>query len=406
MDYNPISIPPPPIQAEPVPTPPTRNGRKFLLALLLIVIGAGSLGIGFAIGHVIGQSFNNSPQEEAALIDREIVTVRVNPLTIPIDPTAQDPNIADIIPLVKDAVVSISVVANTGRPFAMPGSGSGFIFYQDEDSVFIATNYHVIENATSISVSLDDNENVAAQVVGTHPQSDIAVISVPLTELMEKGVPFSVAQLGDSDVMRMGDTVLAIGNAMGEGQTVTKGIVSATGLTITVGDPNTRTRLTLDVMQTDAAVNRGNSGGPLLNHHGEVIGIVTAKMMGTDIEGMGYALPINEAGAILWELKERGNIRQPFIGIGHDEFSEFMRSLFNMPYTGNLIRSVSPGSPAEAAGILVNDLMVYFNGVRTYGRYEFLSELATLRPGDQVVIVMYREGELVELTVTLGAVQH
>jgi len=219
-------------------------------------------------------------------------------------------------------------------------------------------------------------------------------------------VPYSIAQLGDSDAMRMGDTVLAIGNAMGEGQTVTKGIVSATGLTITVGDPGMRNRVTLDVMQTDAAVNRGNSGGPLLNHNGEVIGIVTAKMMGSDIEGMGYALPINEASVILFDLKETGAVRQPFMGITHDEISEFLRSLFNLPYSGVIIRSVQPGSPAEEAGIQVDDIIIYFNGVRTYGRTEFVEELNNHRPGDVIAITVFRDGEHVQLTLTLGVMRH
>ncbi|MCL2285065.1 MAG: trypsin-like peptidase domain-containing protein [Firmicutes bacterium] len=390
---------------EPKPAPSKRKGYKFLLVLMLIIVGSATLGLGIGIGNAVAQNFIQEASVETDA-DTQVTTVRVNPLTIPINP--QDPSIADIIPQVKDAVVSINVLSGASRPFAreMPGSGSGFIFYQNDESVFIATNNHVIENANVITISLDDNENVVAQVVGTDPGSDLAVIAVDRAELMEKGVPYTVAAIGDSDTMRMGDTVLAIGNAMGEGQTVTKGIVSALDLTITVGDPNMRNRLTLDVMQTDAAVNRGNSGGPLLNHHGEVIGVVTAKMMGYDIEGMGYAIPINLAFSVLQELKETGSVRQPFVGIVHDEISEFLRSLFNLPYSGILIRSVIPDSPAEAAGLMVNDIIVYFNGTRTYGREEFFNELQANRPGDEVDIIVFRDGERVELKLTLGILQH
>jgi len=408
-DFNIINTPatfeePKPVIEE--PAPPKRKGRNFLLIALIIIIGSATLGVGIGIGNAVAQNFIQETVEYDAPTDMHITSVRVNPLAIPINP--QDPSIADIIPQVKDAVVSISVLSGANRPFGMdmPGSGSGFIFYQDDDSVFIATNNHVIENATTITISLDDNENVVAYVVGTHPASDLAVIAVSRADLAEKGVPYTVAVLGDSDIMRMGDTVLAIGNAMGEGQTVTKGIVSALNLTITVGDLNMRNRLTLDVMQTDAAVNRGNSGGPLLNHDGEVIGVVTAKMMGNDIEGMGYAIPINHAYVILRDLKETGAVRQPFIGIHHDEISEFLRELFNLPYSGVLIRHVVPDSPAEYAGLMENDLIIYFNGVRTAGRDAFVSELLNHRPGDEVVITVFRDGSRVDVNVTLGIMRH
>ena len=388
------------------PTPPKHTGRKLLLAILIIVAGTATLGVGIGIGNVVGQHFVPEVVAEEIPTDTPITSVRVNPLTIPIAP--QDPNIADIIPEIKDAVVSISVLSATNRPFGidMPGSGSGFIFYEDEDSVFIATNNHVIEDARQITISLDDNENAIAHVVGTDPASDLAVIAVSKAELAEKGVPYTVATLGDSDIMRMGDTVLAIGNAMGEGQTVTKGIVSALNLTITVGDTGMRNRITLDVMQTDAAVNRGNSGGPLLNQHGEVIGVVTAKMMGSDIEGMGYAIPINEAYAILRQLKESGSVLQPFIGIHHEEISEFLRNLFNLPYSGVLIQAIVPDSPAEAAGLMEHDLIIYFDGIRTPDRDTFVEALLSRRPGDVVTITVFRDGETVEITLTLGAMRH
>ena len=395
-----------PPAAPPQEALPKRTGRKIALALLIIVAGCATLGIGIGIGNAVGQSFVPEAVADEMYTDMQVTSVRVNPLAIPINP--QDPSIADIIPKVKDAVVSISVLSGASRPFGvdMPGSGSGFIFYEDEDSVFIATNNHVIEGANQITISLDDNENVIAHVVGADPASDLAVIAVSKADLAEKGVPYIVAAIGDSDIMRMGDTVLAIGNAMGEGQTVTKGIVSALNLTITIGDAGMRNRITLDVLQTDAAVNRGNSGGPLLNHHGEVIGVVTAKMMGSDIEGMGYAIPMNAAYTILRELKENGSILQPFMGIQHEEISEFLRDLFNLPYSGMLVRAVVPDSPAQQAGLMENDLIIYFNGVRTPGRTVFVEELLSYRPGDTVVITVFRDGEVVDLDLTLGAMRH
>jgi len=379
-------------------------GRKFFTVLLFVVLGCATLGAGVGVGYAMGQRAVPAPViPQHSLPD--VTTVHVNPIAIPINP--QEPSIADIVPMVKDAVVSISVIAGQTRPFGgtAPGSGSGFIFYQDDDFVFIATNSHVVENATRILVSLDDTEEAPAHVVGADPDSDIAVLAVERAYLYEKGVPYTVASFGDSSAMRMGDTVIAIGNAMGGGQVVTKGIISAMDLTIEVSDPNRRGRLTLEVMQTDAAVNRGNSGGPLFNQRGEVIGIVTAKQMGPDIEGMGYAIPSDIAVDILMSLKETGSVRRPWIGIGHDEFSEFMRSLFNMPYSGVLVLEVFHDSPAEAAGIMVNDLLIYFNDTRLYGWPEFFAILAESRPGDDVTLMVFRDGEYVELNLVLGSIR-
>jgi len=386
------------------PSVPRLIVRRPLFAALLIALGCVTLGGGVGAGHAIARNFVPATAVTAQTENSQsaVTTIHVNPLAIPINP--QTPDIADIVPKVKDSVVSISMLSNVTRPFggAQPGSGSGFIFYQDDEYVFIATNHHVIENAASITVSLDDNENVPAHVIGSYPASDIAVIAVSIADLSAKGVPFAVASLGDSDILRMGDTVLAIGNAMGAGQTVTKGIVSAMGLTIDVNDPNRPGTITLNVMQTDAAVNRGNSGGPLLNHHGEVIGIVTAKQMGNDIEGMGYALPINEAKIILHELKESGAVRLPFIGIGHDTISEFTRQLFNLPYSGFLIRDVVAGSPADYAGIMVDDLLIYYNDTRLYGLAELSRVWQASRPGDEVTLGLIRNGERINVTLILG----
>ena len=380
-------------------------GRKFFAICLFIILGCATLGAGIGAGYAIMQRRVPPVSEIVQNYPVGVSSVRINPVAVPINP--QEPNIADIVPVVKDAVVSISVIAGQARPFGgqAPGSGSGFIFHEDEDFVFIATNSHVVENASIITVSLDDTEDVPAHIVGADPDSDLAVLAVYRAYMEEKSVPYTVASFGDSSVMRMGDTVLAIGNAMGGGQVVTKGIVSALDLTIEVADPNRRGMLTLNVMQTDAAVNRGNSGGPLLNQNGEVIGIVTAKQIGADIEGMGYAIPSNVAMNILSDLKETGTVRRPWIGIGHDEFSEFLRSLFNMPYSGVLVREVFPDSPAQAAGIMVNDLLIYFNDVRLYGWDEFFGVLADARPGDSVKLTVFREGEYVVLDLVLGSIR-
>jgi serine protease Do len=383
-------------------------GKKIFLFIFAFLIGGAALGVGIGVGsnvalHFLPENETVVQQETKFESESSITTVRVNPLVVPID--TQEPSFVDVIPEAKAAVVSIHVTGPMGRSrMDVPGSGSGFIFEEDEDFVFIATNSHVIENTTTIAISLDDNENIPAVVVGSDSGSDVAVIAVSREELEGLEAPYAVARLGDSDLLRMGDSVIAIGNAMGEGQTVTRGIISALSLSIEI--PNARNRLTLDVLQTDAALNRGNSGGPLVNRHGEVIGIVTAKLIGADIEGMGYALPINNVRSLLDDIMETGSIRRTWLGIEPEEVSEFIRSLFNLPSTGVLVREVSADSPAEKAGLKPRDLIVQFNGQRILTNSDYQDALEISRPGDEAVLTIYRDGVQMEITIVLGSRMH
>ena len=385
---------------EELPPPPKRTGNRVLTIIMLVALGGATLGLGLSAGHFIMGNIviNDNVSNNFSSGNGVIASIEHNTLTIPVNP--QDPNFADIIPTIQDSVVSIQVTTNVNRPFGGReafGAGSGFIFYADDENIFIATNNHVIENANAISISLDDTELFPAHVVGTHRYSDLAVLVTTRNALGDK--PFTVAPLGNSDILRMGDSVIAIGNAMGEGQTVTKGIVSALGLSIIIDGTN----LILDVLQTDAAVNRGNSGGPLINQHGEVIGVVTAKLLGTDIEGMGYALPINEASAILFDLMENGVVRHAYLGITrYVEIGERERGQFNLPSTGILVREVSNDSPASMAGLRTHDFIVYFNDRRIASSDDLRSALVTNRAGDEVVLGIYRQGERIDLTVVLG----
>jgi len=378
-------------------------GRKILLLLVLVALGGVTLGMGLGVGQYLMENVWQSsdaiqPQD---ITDTDVTSVRHNPAVIQINPN--DPNIADIIPLIKDSVVSIDVATRVSPRFGggrdAPGAGSGFIFHADDDYVFIATNNHVIANAHIITISLDDNESVPAEVVGTHVDSDLAVLAASRIALAEKGVAYTIAVLGNSDALRMGDTVVAIGNAMGEGQTVTRGIVSALNLRISIDGTN----LILDVLQTDAAVNPGNSGGPLVDRHGHVIGIVTAKLLGADVEGMGYALPINEARVILFELMETGSIRQSFLGIIPLEITDRESRQFNLPSSGILIMDVFTDTPACIAGLQNSDFIVYFNGRRITSVEDLNVALISNRPGDEVVLGIVRAGESLDITVTLGS---
>ncbi|MCL1842673.1 MAG: trypsin-like peptidase domain-containing protein [Defluviitaleaceae bacterium] len=388
-----------------------KRGKKLFMVILAICLGGVTLGIGLGAGYVITRHFlpdNEVVFEQLEPAEATITTVRVNPLVVPINP--QEPGFVDIIPEAKASVVSINVTAPAGRGVGrgeLPGSGSGFIFAEDDEYIFIATNNHVVENTTSIEVSLDDSESVSAQIVGYDRSSDVAVIAVSRAEIYAKNVPFTHARLGDSDTLRMGDSVIAIGNAMGEGQTVTRGIISALSLSIEI--PDARNRLSLDVLQTDAAVNRGNSGGPLVNHRGEVVGIVTAKLIGVDIEGMGYALPINNVKPLLTDIVETGSVRRTYIGISEKlDINELLRNAFNLPSTGVLVGAVSENSPAETAGLGHGDLIVSFDGRRIESTADLDTALSTARPGDTVTLGVYRDrgNARIEISVVLSSRMH
>jgi len=378
---------------------------KFIFWVLALSVSGLTLGFGLAIGYVVVQNF--VPEPEIPIVEAThdpITTVRVEPFAIPID--IAGPDFAEIIPEIKKAVVSVnvSVARGFGRGEA-PGSGSGFIFAEDEDFVFIATNNHVIYGVESVTISLDDEQNVPAIIIGGDRESDLAVLAVLKSDLYELEKDFAIAVFGDSSQMRIGDSVVAIGNAMGGGQTVTRGIISVLDLNITISEPvDGRYSLSLDVLQTDAAVNRGNSGGPLVNGNGEVIGVVTAKLLGADIEGMGYALPSNDVLPIIMNLKELGSIRQPFIGIEHLPISENMAFWYNLPSSGLLVRAVGDGTPAYESGIMIDDLIYSMNGRLITSFDEFRVILSDSRPGDTAILGIFRGNERIEVSIILGSV--
>jgi serine protease Do len=379
---------------------------KIIMFLFAFCLGGAALGLGLGVGYgamlrLVTQG--EAAADEAEAVETNITTVRVNPLVAPVD--TQEPDFVDIIPEAQSAVVSIRITGPLARSRGdVPGSGSGFIFDKDEDFIFIATNSHVIENTTSIYISLDDNESIPASVVGYDRSSDVAVLAASRAEMEYKDILFAVARLGDSCALRPGDSVIAIGNAMGEGQTVTRGIISALSLTIDI--PEGRERITLDVLQTDAAVNRGNSGGPLINQRGEVIGIVTAKLIGTDIEGMGYALPINNVRPLLYDIVETGSVRQTWLGITPEDVTEFIRSLFNLPSTGVLVGEIIEDSPAQAAGLQRGDLIVQFGDLQISSTIDLQNALYAARPSDEITMQIYREGTRMNVRVVLGSRMH
>jgi len=317
---------------------------------------------------------------------------------------------SDVVERVMPAMVSIEntyqeKINYWGQTFTeeSKSSGSGIIIAQNDTELMIATNNHVVEDAVKLEVTFIDGSVVEAQIKGRDADMDLAVITIPLKSLPDEvKEAIAIAKMGDSDALKLGEPVIAIGNSLGYGQSVTGGYISALNREIGLSDGSTGT-----FIQTDAAINQGNSGGALLNINGEVIGINSNKIGGTMVEGMGYAIPITAAEPIIGELMNKEvklkADKVGYIGIENpitvpDELVEY----YNFP-KGVFIRSVAEGSPADKAGILNNDIIVKFDGTKITTFEELQEELTYNGPGSEVEITIMRqvEGTYVEKKVTV-----
>jgi serine protease Do len=270
------------------------------------------------------------------------------------------------------------------------GTGSGFIISKDGR---ILTNNHVVEKADKITVTLSDNSKVEAELIGTDPQSDLALIKVDVEEELP------VLPLGDSDALEVGEWVIAIGNPFGLSQTVTVGVVSATG----------RSRMGINeyenFIQTDAAINPGNSGGPLLNIHGEVIGINSALYSRTGgYMGIGFAIPINMAKSIEDQLQKYGKVTRGWLGVGIQNLDDTLAGYFGLDKAeGVLITEVYPDTPAEKAGIEREDIVLELNGERLKDSSDLRNRIALTTPKSDATLRILRDGKTTDITVTIGA---
>ena len=274
------------------------------------------------------------------------------------------------------------------------GSGSGVIF--DKNEGYIVTNFHVVEGASNIQVTLDDNQHYEAKLIGYDRDTDLAVLQIDADNLPE-------AKFGDSLGLRVGELAVAIGNPLGNyfARSVTVGVISALEREITVRTSGGE-EITLQVVQTDAAINPGNSGGALVNSKGEIIGINSVKIARTDVEGMGFAIPTHVVKPIIEQLIEKGYVSRPFIGIfDFREITSQMSTWYNLP-EGIFVGGVIPEGPAENAGMRSGDVVVEMQGqiIRTF---EDLQEvLRNHDVGDETSIVIIRDNRRIELNVTLG----
>lgn len=293
----------------------------------------------------------------------------------------------DIYSSVIDSVVSISSMTSSGT-----SSGTGIIMSSDG---YVITNHHVITGALVISVLTNDNQEFEAALVGSDEMSDLAVLKIDARGLQ-------AAEFGDSSKLRVGDSVVAIGDPLGVQLrgTMTNGIISAINRDLTVGDR------TMTLIQTNAALNNGNSGGPLINCYGQVIGINTVKMSSyysasATVEGLGFAIPISVAKPIIDELIENGYVAgRPAIGISGDSLPSYYRTYYRLP-DGVYVTSVNEGSDAKAKGIREGDIVTAINGERISSIDELNTVKNQYAAGDEVTLTIYRSGAYYEVTVTL-----
>lgn len=286
--------------------------------------------------------------------------------------------------------------------------GSGIIIGQSDEELLICTNNHVVEDATELTVGFVDDEVYEAVVKGTDASKDLAVVAVKLDDISDDTMSqIKVAQIGDSDELLVGQQVVAIGNALGYGQSVTTGIVSALNRTIALDNYNT------ELIQTDAAINPGNSGGPLLDMNGHVIGINSAKASANGVEGMGYAIPISSAKTILEDLmnkktrtEEVSEEDSSFVGISGEGVSDEMSELYGIP-KGIYVTDVQADSPADNAGLKTGDVITKFDGSSVTSMAELRGMLVYYAAGEDVDITISRQDDGVyvedKVTVTLGA---
>ena len=369
--------------------PKNSLGKKILIAIILAIVFG-------SVGGVTFTGVSYVTKQVLGLTDKEIESEETID-TVPIRETYSTVT-SDVSGIVENSLPTIVSITNMSveqvQDFFFGGiteresesAGSGFIISQSKSELLIATNNHVIDNSRSLTVTFCDGTSVEAKVKGTDSGRDLAVVSVKLKDIPEETrKEIKVASLGDSNELKVGEPLIAIGNALGYGQSVTSGIVSATERKIEGFNGQ--------YIQTDAAINPGNSGGPLLNIKGEVIGINSVKINTTVAEGMGFAIPISDAQEIIQKLMNRETREKVdegergYIGVaGYDVTSE-VAQMYNMP-VGLYIAEVIEGSGAEKAGLTMGMIITKFENTSVDGQEDISEQLSYYRAGEKVTLTV------------------
>ncbi len=373
--------------------------KRFLYILFVIIAAVlaafcGAVAAGVAVYRAVQQ---NPPA--AAALPPGTPPAELPSQSLTLSMTDVQTTITQAVQKVSPAVVTVVGTIPGQMTFFGPTgeqtvSGSGFFI---SPQGYLLTNNHVVEGTNEVSLILSDGTTQKATLVGSDPYSDIAVLKT------DGKVP-AVVQLGNSDALKPGETAIAIGSPLGDFRnTVTVGVISATGRSIDSG----RGYQIENLIQTDAAINQGNSGGPLVNLAGEVIGINTLIVRGTGsgtvAEGLGFAIPINTAQAVAAQIIEKGYFAHPFLGISYQTITPDIAAMYNLPVPwGAYVTRVTSGGPAQRAGLQRGDIITRIGEVALDETHSYLNALYAYRPGDRVTVEFVRRGQKMRVEVTLG----
>lgn len=385
--------------------------RNLLLAVIIIFCSVISGIIGFGVTYFNGDIKNIKLKMESRPETADKNISGTPKVTIPKTKVVKEAvnketaDLSDVVDKVMPSVVAITAEGeqevNTWfgtEKTKVKNMGSGVIMDKDRENIYVITNNHVVNVAKNLMITFSDNTTVAGKVKNAAAFADIALVSVKLSDIKEKTLRnIKIAKLGNSDNIKVGQMVLAIGNALGYGQSTTVGYISAKDRKVT------NNNITMNLLQTDAAINKGNSGGALLNLKGEVIGINSAKFSGEAVEGMGYAIPVSAVEPLINELKntarpaenERG-----YLGIYYKEVDTATHDYFNMPY-GLYILEFAKNGGAEKAGLRKGDIIIKVNGYETLKAGTINSIIINKRKGEKVkvTILRYADGKYKEKVV-------
>jgi len=377
--------------------------RSLYILLVIAIAGASALTGALAGGAVVYRTLQQQSSLPAPIQDI-LPTSSTNPSqTLTLDTTNIETSITQSAQKVGPAVVTVvGTIPGQLTIFGPTGdqtvSGTGFFI---TDQGYILTNNHVVEGTKEVTIILSDGTEQKATIVGTDLYSDIAVLKT------DGKVP-AVAKLGNSDVLKPGESVIAIGSPLGDFKnSVTVGVVSATGRSIDSGNGYQVENL----IQTDAAINHGNSGGPLVDLVGEVIGINTLIVRNTNsgdvAEGLGFAIPVNTAQAVAQQIIQKGYFARPYLGISFQPINPDIAARYNLPAQwGVYVTDVAGGSPASQAGLQQGDIITKIGDVALDETHSYVNTLFTFKPGDQITLQVVRDSKDMQIRIMLGEAQH